>query len=90
MPKQVKLWECKNCRGIHDTEQSAKECEDNHAFIGKVSIVEASRCRPENRYPDGLLVTDGSGDTAEYKLVRIGSVEDFYEEKEYYFDWEEK
>lgn len=32
----------------------------------------------------------GCGNTAEYKLVRIGSVEDFYEEKEYYFDWEEK
>jgi len=87
MATRKELWECDKCETLHPTESEAKECEENHTFADKMEVIEVSQCTQDFRYPDRILVSDGSGDAAEYELRGEHSYEEYYNKGDYYFEW---
>jgi hypothetical protein len=88
MPKQLTLWKCSKCYTTHDTEEAAIKCEKSHAFIGSMNIIEVSKCTFGVRYPDGIIISDGHGEVAEYEKIREAVSEDFYQGEDSYFEQE--
>lgn len=87
MATKKSFWVCSKCGALHDEEREAKECEQIHAFEEKMEVIEVSQCSHNWRYPDRILVSDGSGDAAEYEIRGEHSYEEFYQSKDWYFEW---
>lgn len=79
MPKKITLWECDGCDRAFETEQEAIECNEEHAKIDSLEVVNAREF--QGRFPKQILVRDRSysGVLAQYVLVFANSVEEFTE-----------
>jgi len=93
MPKRIDMWTCSVCGKIFWEQAEAENCEKHHVFLDKLEILgvvwsnvqhsgninSAGHTVYENleKYPVYLLMSDGSGDAAEYMRTKISSVESF-------------
>lgn len=91
MPKEIQCWRCDKCQTIYVHKEDSEHCEKIHAAEENLEIAQVAAFKENERFPSMLLIQDRiwSGTVAEYQLISSGSVEDYYEKKEWGGDTEE-
>ena len=85
MPKETQCWRCERCDTIYAIKEDCEHCEKIHSAEENLEIVEVGTFKENEKFPHKILIEDKtwSGVVAEYQLIGYGSVEDFYEKKEW-------
>ncbi len=79
--KRIDAYQCGTCNTAYFDKEGAERCQSIHSLEENLEITEIREWDPEEEYPYRILVIDkkNSGHAAEYKKVKTGSIEDFYE-----------
>jgi len=85
MVAKAQVYMCQYCNSLYLEEKDAIACEEVHAIDEHLNICDVREWDidqyGDKRYPKKILLSDNrmSGSCAEYHLIRVSSVEDFYE-----------
>ena len=94
MATQKIYWECNTCKRLYDEQDQAKACEQHHAELADIKIVDYmdTDADANTTFPEKILLQDPQRDgvLAEYQFCQEGDLSQFYQNGNYFYQPESK
>jgi hypothetical protein len=86
MATKKTYWECGYCKRLFDEEEHASQCEQHHAGMAHMQVIDSVDAEPDGPFPEKILLRNDREQShlAEYALSKQGPVADFYQSQDHW------